>query len=256
MHNKKNHEMKKIILFSAGELVYVLVVSALLSAIAYILAVVSILGLSLESLTSTWIAGLILVILSLDLWVISKKVTSFSSNPGKVVIIYRDGTTPEKYQKPVWGKFYYKIIYFPKDWSAKIVISYSIKVVLEVEVLGRNVCFPCYLKLEIGDYSDVKTLNKILLMQDVKADKKIFYFNKCLQHIFTNCNLIDGRKEELENLATQLFRVMADKENVFDRISEKLIFPNDIFWGNVSVTLLRDEIKAFLFDREEQFVAL
>jgi len=56
---------------------------------------------------------------------------------------------------------------------------------------------------------------------------------------------------EFELLAAQLFNVMASKETIFSAIEQKAEFPNFHLPARISLSLLRDEIKIILFDKEQ-----
>jgi hypothetical protein len=206
---------------------------------------------SLDLLLIIWLVSTIFFI-ALHLYVVKKKITIFSARIIGAKIIYDQNGKPKMYENPIWGKVDYKIIKFSKDLDSAIFLSrrYHLRVQLSVEVDDKKIIYPFLLGFVLKEMPTAWDFQDLVLSQESERQKqKFFIFDDCLQFIFTKFNL-EKNQSELERLSRQLLNHRDERDINLDMISTIVSFPSQLLPAMVQTSLIRDEIKMCIFDRE------
>jgi hypothetical protein len=244
--------IKKFLLFTARDNFQVVVIFIIFGVPLYLLALINSLGLSSETIRFSWLAMVIFLLALIDLIVVRMKITSFFSISSRSILVYGKHNQPKIYQTPIWGKPEYKIIHFPKDFGCAYLKNQgcNVKVSLEVEILGRHIFLPFFLNFRLIKAFQASELHELIMLQDIEDRKKNhFFFNECIQSIFIKFN--EENMEAIEKVVGELLYANIKKLVVLAMIVQTVKFPKDLFIATIAVTLIEDELKIVLFDREQ-----
>lgn len=197
-------------------------------------------------------AILMIAFIVLNLIVVKTKITVFNPGIPQVGIIYNQDNNPVLYEKPIWGKPDYKLVRLSQELSFDILLArrHHLQLKLEVEVDNKKIIYPFLLNFVLKEMPTALDFHYIILFQEPEIQKqKVFIFNDCLQSVFTKFNL-EKNRSELERISRQLLNDRDDRNINLDMINMLVSFPSQLLPTTVFSSLVRDDIRMRIFNRE------
>ena len=235
--------VKKYFLFVAEKPIEKAIIIGSLLLIVAVLIITALYGKTEKALaldnTALYLTVLFAVLLSIVHFVITGlKVTSFYEDRERIILIYKDGEI-EKYVKPIWGKYPYKIINLPAKWSIpmnnhewyEFETTFQIRVNKQIATLVIKLNFLVYQGLSIKD------LNTLIMRQDkTKENVRDYKFKECIEFIFNNHNLYLGNPVIIGTIISEWLPSNESRDELMEKIRRKITFPA-IFFEDVKVII-------------------
>ena len=201
-------------------------------------------GLALDS-TAMYTAVFFTILLSIfDLIITGLNVTSFYENRERIILIYKDEKI-EKYEKPLWGKYPYKIIDLPYGWSVPLSKGESKGFETTVKIRVNKQIATILLKFNFLVYKEFATyeLSSLIAFQsEGKKNAVHFDFKKCIEFVFNNHNQGLGNLSAIEAIISDRFSLDQSGNELIEKIREKINFPKFLF-DNTSIIIDVVDIK-------------
>lgn len=164
--------------------------------------------------------------------------TSFSQNGNKIILVYfPDGV--RIYKKPIWGKYLYQIIKLPNEWilpSNQIIQTNRLIMDFKVKLNKQIAVFRIELYFSLFEEFKAKELNTMLINSKANENFSCFDFCECIEKIFSDYNLRDGKDKLLEKIIKDWFDTPETKKELIGKIKENILFPPTLF-RNTAVTI-------------------
>jgi len=201
-------------------------------------------ALALDS-TAIYIAVLFTILLSILHFIVTGlKVTSFYEDRERIILIYKDEKI-EKYEKPIWGKYPYKIINLPYGWSVPLSNGGSKEFETTLQIRVNKQIATMLLKFNFLIYKEFANneLYSLIACQSEGTESAThFDFKKCIEFVFRNHNQQLGNLKAIESIISNRLALDQPSDELVEKIREKINFPKSLF-GNASIIIEVEEIK-------------
>lgn len=189
---------------------------------------------------------LAMILSAINIAVPNLAITSFRNSRQRIILIHREGK-PEIYQKPLWGKYDYKVIDLPYKWFRPLSSGNETSLLINFQIPVNDKTLLVPLKLKFHFYCEIKArdLSALLALQAEKTRaEEIISFEECVKHVFEENNLTPEKREKIREIVDDCISEKKPLIQLIVKIKEEFFFPGHIF-PNAEVKIKLISLKEF-----------